>query len=298
MLNKLFSRLARQLVWVVIGLAAFAAPPAIGFAVLSESGWSWAGNFLLGFTLFSAAVGGVYGALYLSGSVSRLITDLSAVTLPAHPEQVHPDTQDWLRRTVEALALRADIPVPRIAVYRSPSANAFAAGPNKKGALIALSSGLLNRHSPESIRAIIAHEISHIQQGDVFMKTWLAGGLSILGYGLSAVVLKPLQLLAPLFGQVGLFVYSAVSSLLGFFLGFFIHLSLAVYSRHCEFRADRLGAELTRRRSMIGALNALAAEGGKERLPARYQLQAFFNPSAWIFSTHPSWRRRIRALQS
>lgn len=86
----------------------------------------------------------------------------------------------WLMETVRRQAQQAGIPMPDVAIYHSNDANAFATGATKNNSLVAISTGLLNSMTEEEAEAVLAHEVSHIANGDMVTMTLLQGVLNTL----------------------------------------------------------------------------------------------------------------------
>src|SRR6266446_3048668 len=166
-----------------------------------------------------------------------------------------------LVETVHELARQAGLPkLPEVGIYESDEVNAFATGPSKSRALVAVSTGLLGRMGPEQLSGVLGHEITHISNGDMVTMTLLQGVIN-------AIVLFLAQVLAFVVSQAMrarderdrgggwmqflLFqVFQVVFSIFGLIV-------VNWFSRQREFRADAGGARLAGRQTMIEALRAL-----------------------------------------
>src|ERR671912_1016980 len=95
---------------------------------------------------------------------------------------------DWLYQTVEQLSGKAGLPMPEVGVYDSPEVNAFATGPSKRRSLVAVSSGLLRSMRHEEVEGVLAHEVSHIQNGDMVTMTLIQGVVNAFVIFLSRVI--------------------------------------------------------------------------------------------------------------
>jgi len=221
---------------------------------------------------------------------------------------IDPHTNDpALRRLLEVvyrLSRAADLSeMPEVGVYNSPEVNAFATGPSCRRSLIAVSSGLLHRVSPQELEGVIGHEVSHIVNGDMVTMTIIQGVINSFVMFLSRV-------LAFVFSGMGrekssntalynmlIFLFQCLFMSLGFMV-------IAAYSRLREFKADRGGARLAGREKMIAALEALQKvtqiHDSRVEQPA-FQALKISNPKGWglfkLFSTHPSLEARIQRLQ-
>jgi len=206
----------------------------------------------------------------------------------------------WLVDTVGELARQAGVGQPDVAIWDSPVPNAFATGARRNHALVAVSTGLLRGMRPEEVRAVLAHEIAHVANGDMVTMSLLQGVLNTFVFVLARIV--------------GSFVDSALSGDedrgpgIGYFLAtmaaqvvFGILASIVVmwFSRRREFRADAGAAELVGPAPMIAALERLRSSSGEADLPQ--DLAAFGIQSgrlAGLFMSHPPLEDRIAALRA
>jgi heat shock protein HtpX len=218
-------------------------------------------------------------------------------------------TAHWLVNTVAELTQKAGIPMPAVGIYESDETNAFATGPSRGSALVAVSSGLLQRMNEREIRGVLAHEIGHITNGDMVTMTLLQGILNSFVILLSYVV--GIALDSFLRGDrderyrgpgLGSWVGRMIAQVV---FGFLASMVVAAYSRSREFAADRMSAQLNGKPSMIAALQKLqnlyeSHDVLDDRSPA---LSAFkiSNRSGTgltrLFATHPPLEERIAALE-
>ena len=113
-------------------------------------------------------------------------------------EQPRNRDEQWLLDTVKELAQEAGIGMPEVAIFPSQASNAFATGWNRNAALVAVSAGMLQRFSPEEVRAVMAHEIGHVANGDMVTLTLIQGVVNtfvmflarIIGHTVDRVVFK------------------------------------------------------------------------------------------------------------
>jgi heat shock protein HtpX len=208
----------------------------------------------------------------------------------------------WLRDTVAQLASRAGLPMPAVGVYASPEWNAFATGPNPGAALVAVSSGILEGMPPQELEAVLAHEMSHVGNGDMVTMTLLQGVINafvmFLARAVALLVPPPRDEQGRPLGAppLGFLIWP-----LEVLLGIGGSLITAWFSRHREYRADAGAAQLTSSEAMVGALARLGQASGV-RDPRGEMGMASFKIAAppsllGLFASHPPLERRIEALQ-
>jgi heat shock protein HtpX len=207
----------------------------------------------------------------------------------------------WLVQTVAGLAERAGLPMPAVGIYGSPEWNAFATGPSPERALVAVSSGILEGMPPAELEAVLAHEMSHVGNGDMVTMTLLQGVINafVMFLARAVAVLLPSgsrdeERSSP--PPLTLLVWP-----LELLLGIGGSLITAWFSRHREFRADAGAAGLTSREAMAAALERLGAASGIRDPRDSAELASFkiAAPDGWIrlFASHPPLERRIAALR-
>jgi len=211
--------------------------------------------------------------------------------------------EQWLLETVRQQAQAAGIGMPDVAVYQDPTPNAFATGARKDKALVAVSSGLLQRMKADEVQAVLGHEMSHVANGDMVTLALIQGVVNTFVMFLARVVGTFVD--RALFRSdedrgpgIGYFVSVIVLEIL---FGILASTIVMWFSRQREFRADAGGARLAGRENMIGALQRLAAGPGA---PLPGSLQAFGIQSGQItgwkrlFLSHPPLEERIARLRS
>jgi heat shock protein HtpX len=238
-----------------------------------------------------------FGGAFISLLVSKPMAKWS---VSARPVDTNTSQGRWLYSTVENQAQRAGLKMPEVCIYDSAEPNAFATGAFKNSALVAVSTGLLDRLSKDEVEAVLGHEIGHIANGDMVTMTLLQGVLNtfvifiarILGWVFDRVIMKNEEE-GPGIGQI------AVTFILEIMLGLAATVVMAWFSRRREFRADIAGAELTTKKSMADALRRLAGDAPGAGLPANLAAFGMRNSHSWlaIFSTHPPMEQRIAALE-
>ena len=210
--------------------------------------------------------------------------------------------EEWLLTTVASLANDAGIGMPEVGVFPSDSANAFATGWNRNNALVAVSTGLLRRFDEREVRAVLAHEIGHVANGDMITLSLIQGVVNtfvmffarIIGHTVDRVVFKTERGYG-----IGYYIVTIVAEIV---LGILASMIVMWFSRYREYRADAAGAQLAGSAGMIAALQRLKAEQGlPEDLPG--ELTAFgIRPGkagnlAALLGSHPPLDDRILALQ-
>jgi heat shock protein HtpX len=190
--------------------------------------------------------------------------------------------------------------MPEVAVFDSPEPNAFATGATKNSALVAVSTGLLQRMDREQVEAVLGHEITHAANGDMVTLTLLQGVLNTFVIFFSRIIGAFVD--AALRGRdddrrgssgMGYFIAVMVSQLL---LGFLASLIVMWFSRLREYRADKGGAELGGRGNMINALRRLQGEEPSS-LPQAMSSFGIRSGVLGLLSSHPPIEERIKRLQ-
>jgi heat shock protein HtpX len=202
-----------------------------------------------------------------------------------------------VRKQAEA----AGIGMPEVGIFDAPDMNAFATGANRNNALVAVSSGLLRGMSQREAEAVLAHEVSHVANGDMVTLTLIQGVVNtfvvflsrVIGYTVDKVVFKTERGHGPAF-----MITTIVAQLV---LGILASMIVMWFSRRREFRADAGGAHLAGRENMIGALERLR-HGHSTPLPDSMQALGISTEKkpgglSRLFMTHPPLEERIAALR-
>jgi heat shock protein HtpX len=242
--------------------------------------------------------GGSIVSLLISKWIAKKTTGAHVIGEPRN------ETERWLVQTVRRQAEAAGIGMPEVAIYDAPEINAFATGANRNNALVAVSTGLLRAMQRDEAEAVLAHEVSHVANGDMITMALLQGVLNTFVIVLSRLVGRVVD--GFLGGQrddgsVGIGYYLSVF-VLDLVFGVLASVIAMWFSRHREFRADAGGAQLAGRRKMIAALERLSATYGTSTLPK--QVQAFGISGAVghglrrLFLSHPPLEERIAALRN
>lgn len=254
---------------------------------------------LRGLLIFSAAFGfiGSFISLFLSKWMAKRSMGVQLIENPQNADE------RWLLQTVTDLATKADIKMPEVGIFPAQQPNAFATGWNKNDALVAVSVGLLRSMKQNEVKAVLAHEIAHVANGDMVTLSLVQGVVNtfviffsrIIGHFVDRVILKNDRGYG-----IGYMVSSIVAQIV---LGIFASMIVMWFSRYREFRADEGGATLADRQSMIAALEALKRGSDMpDEMPAT--MSAFGISSGVksglqnLFASHPPLDDRIAALKN
>jgi heat shock protein HtpX len=262
--------------------------------LLDERGTGLDINSLL---IFSAVLG--FGGSLISLALSKFIAKRAMGVRVI--EQPRDAAETWLFETVRRQAQAAGIGMPEVGVFDAPDMNAFATGPRRNNALVAVSSGLLRGMSRREAEAVLGHEISHVANGDMVTLTLIQGVVNtfviflsrVIGYLIDRVVFKTER------GHGPAFLISVIVAQL--VLGILASMIVMWFSRRREFRADAGGAKLEGREPMIAALERLRQQHPQ---PLPDQMAAFGISGMMrqglmrLFMSHPPLEERIAALRA
>jgi len=270
-------------------------------SVLSAAGLMPQGY--VGVSMVVALVYG-FGAAFFSLAISRYVAKKFMGVQVINPQSS--GQYDFLVQMVHQQAKAAGLPaMPEVGVYDSPEVNAFATGPSKRKSLVAFSSGMLQSMSRDEIEGVSAHEVAHIQNGDMFAMTLLQGLVNAFAVFFARMIASVVASRVDSAGArmvVHIVVY-IVAQLVFLLLGSIV---VAWFSRKREFRADAGSAKLAGRNKMIAALERLKRDQKREipddrRIPegvAALGINGRRSKFSKLFSTHPPLDERIARLQS
>ena len=239
--------------------------------------------------------GGSFISLAISKWMAKRSTGARVITQPANA------TESWLVSTVQRQSQQAGIDTPEIAIYDSPDMNAFATGMRRNKALVAVSTGLLRGMKQDEVEAVLAHEISHVANGDMITLALVQGVVNtfviflsrVVGHIVDRVVLRNERGYG-----IGYFVSVIAAQLV---LGILASTIVMWVSRQREFRADAGSAELNGRQPMIAALARLD-RGAPSQLPEAMQAFGISGGGkkrfSRLFMSHPPIAERIEALRN
>jgi heat shock protein HtpX len=247
--------------------------------------------------VLSAAVGmtGSVVSLAMSKFMAKRMTNAQVIEV-AHTEQ-----EEWLFETVQRQAQAAGIGMPEVAIYDAPDMNAFATGMFRNSALVAVSTGLLAAMKRDEVEAVLAHEVSHIANGDMITLALIQGVVNtfvfflsrVVGHVVDRVIFKTERGHGP--------AYWITAIIAQVVLGILASAIVMWFSRQREFRADAGGANIAGRQKMVSALKRLQQSANQPHLPE--QLEAFGISGGMgvgikrLFMSHPPLEERIEALQ-
>ena len=253
--------------------------------------------------VFSALIG--FGGAFLSLAISKWMAKMS--TGAQVIVQPRDRTEAWLLETVARQAEAAGIAMPEVAIYDAPEPNAFATGPSRNNALVAVSTGLLHGMRADEVEAVLAHEVSHVANGDMVTLTLIQGVVNTFVIAIAKVVGYVVdRALASGNDEeyqgpgIAYYVTSIAAELM---LGILASAVVMWFSRQREFRADAGGASLAGRGKMIAALERLrAVQDQPSHLPSEMAALAIKGGVGEglkrLFLSHPPLEERIAALRA
>lgn len=263
-------------------------------SILDQQGVGLDLNSLL---VFSAVFGfgGSLISLMISKWTAKRFTGAQVIETPGNR------TEQWLVETVNRQAREAGIGMPEVAIYHAPDANAFATGMSRNNALVAVSTGLLEVMDQDEVEAVLAHEVSHVANGDMVTLALIQGVVNtfviflsrVIGHVIDRAVFKNERGHGPAF-----WITAIIAELV---LGILASIIVMWFSRQREFRADAGSAKIEGRDKMIAALEKLKTTIAQPHLPD--QLAAFGISGGVgrgikkLFLSHPPLDDRIDALR-
>lgn len=246
---------------------------------------------------FVFGMSGSFVSLLISKWMAKRSTGTKVIEQPSNQQE------RWLLQTVQELANQANIGMPEVGIFPSQQSNAFATGWNKNKALVAVSQGLLDRFSESEARAVMAHEIGHVANGDMITLALIQGIVNtfvmffarVIGHTVDRVVFKTQR------GHgIGFYIVTFIAEMV---LGILASMIVFWFSRRREYRADEAGAKLAGSSAMIAALQRLQMESqAQNEMPdtlVAFGISSSAAKSSWTraFMTHPPLEERIAALK-
>ena len=266
---------------IVLGIALSILMPVLGIDSQSNAG------LLLFCAVFG--MGGSFVSLAMSKWIAKRSVGAVVIEQPANQQET------WLLDTVRSQASQAGIGMPEVAVWDSPEINAFATGMNRNNALVAVSTGLLGSMTKDEAEAVLAHEISHVANGDMVTLALIKGVVNTFVYFFARIAASALSR-----GSNNRFMYFMTVMFFQFVFGILASVIVMWFSRRREYRADEGGANLAGDQKMIAALQRLQGDSQESHLDG--QLVAFGisgkKAMAALFLSHPPLEERIAALQA
>ncbi|HCH51585.1 MAG TPA: protease HtpX [Proteus sp.] len=215
------------------------------------------------------------------------------------------EVERWLLNTVKRQSEQVGIKMPQVAIYDAPDINAFATGARRDASLVAVSTGLLASMSRDEAEAVIAHEISHVANGDMITMTLLQGVVNTFVIFISRIIA---QFVANFISNDdesessngNPWVYMGVSMVLEIVFGILASIITMWFSRYREFHADAGSAKLVGREKMIAALQRLKTsyEPQEESSMMAFCINGRNKSFSELFLSHPPLDKRIEALRS
>lgn len=266
---------------------------------LNQPGMNWTPMLIIAGVMGFA---GSFISLLMSKSAAKRSSGAVVIETPSN------ETELWLLNTVSHQAVSVGIDMPEVAIFNSPAPNAFATGANKNKSLVAVSTGLLEAMTRDETEAVLAHEMSHVANGDMVTLSLIQGVVNTFVIVLSQLISSLVDGRKRGYRSNGYglgrgigyqFTYMA-SQLV---LGFLATLIVRWFSRWREYRADAGGAKLAGREKMIKALQKLQAMQQPAQLPAQMQALGINGGLLGAMGlkkltmTHPPLEERIKALQ-
>lgn len=248
--------------------------------------------------LVMAALFGFGGSLFsLFMSKSMALRSVGGMVIE-HPRN---EMEHWLMETVSRQAQQAGIGMPTVAIYDSQDINAFATGAKRDDSLVAVSTGLLHNMTRDEAEAVLAHEVSHIANGDMVTMTLMQGVVNTFVIFISRLVAGAISGVSDSEeeGEGGSFMtYFIVASIMEVLFGFLASILTMWFSRHREFKADAGSARLVGKEKMIAALERLKM-GQESRLEGSMMAFGINGKKSLseLFMTHPPLDKRIDSLR-
>ena len=236
--------------------------------------------------------GGAFVSLAFSKQFARAMLDCYQITEPKTRQE------EVVFQTVRELAQRLHVQMPEVWIFDAPDPNAFATGPTKNNAMVAVSTGLLANLNEEEVRSVLAHEMGHVWNGDMFTTTVLAGLMNTFVYFIAMWVRRMFEER----DQAGLGIIASI--VLQIVMSILAMIVINWFSRRREFEADRFAGKAYGPAPMISALESIqryveAAQVEYSTQDALATMKISGGTGGWmnLFATHPPIEERIAALK-
>ncbi|MBI3809723.1 MAG: protease HtpX [Nitrospirae bacterium] len=272
--------------YIVFQVLANVVLPAFGIDIrgsVNESILLYAG--VLGF-------GGAFISLAFSKQFARAMLDCYQITEPKTRQE------EVVFQTVRELAQRLHVQMPEVWIFDAPDPNAFATGPTKNNAMVAVSTGLLENLNEEEVRSVLAHEMGHVWNGDMFTTTVLAGLMNTFVYFIAMWVRRMFEER----DQAGMGIIASI--VLQIVLSILAMIVINWFSRRREFEADRFAGKAYGPAPMISALESIQryveaaqVEYSTQDALATMKISGNTGGIMSLFATHPPIEERIAALK-
>jgi len=246
--------------------------------------------------------GGAFISLWMSKWLAKRGQNMQQVVNPSTAKE------KLVYETVQALAEREGIKMPEVWVYWDDVPNAFATGPTRNNSMVAVSSGLATNLSDNELKAVLAHEVGHIANGDMVTTTLLQGLMNPIVYFVASMLARMIASALARGEEPSHMVYFIVDIILQILLSFLAAIVVCAYSRKREFKADAYAADAMGADAMIAALQKIDAlshqsvewqqrESREDQL-ATMKIYAAHGGIKGLFATHPSIEDRVAALRN
>lgn len=251
--------------------------------------------------------GGAFISLLMSKPMAKRMYRMQQVTDPSTPKE------KLVYNTVKELAERSGIKMPEVWVYWDDAPNAFATGPSRNNSMVAVSSGLAMALSDEELKAVLAHEVGHVDNGDMVATTLLQGLMNTFVYFLASMIARLVASAGSRDGEMNYMLYFIVDMVLQILFSILAMIVVMWHSRRREFKADAYAANAYGPNAMISALQKIdtlarqhvptqeeeqeSALAPKDAL-ATMKIHGRANGLMHLFASHPSTEARIAALRN
>jgi heat shock protein HtpX len=274
------------------------------YFILPKFGIDVRGSFEARQLMFAAVFGfgGAFISLWMSKWFAKRGHKMQQVTNPTTPKE------KLVYNTVKALAEREGIKMPEVWVYWDDVPNAFATGPSRNNSMVAVSSGLATNLNDAELKAVLAHEVGHIANGDMVATTLLQGLMNTMVYFAASIIARFVANAVARDGEPSHMVYFIVDIVLQILLSILASIVIFAFSRKREFKADAYAADALGADSMISALQKIDALSRKsvewehresrEDALATMKIYGAHGGMKGLFATHPSIEDRIAALRN
>ncbi|MDX8395837.1 MAG: protease HtpX [Mariprofundaceae bacterium] len=236
--------------------------------------------------------GGAFISLFMSKWLAKRGMKMEQVIEPSTPKE------KLVYETVQQLAQREGIKMPEVWVYWDETPNAFATGPTRNNAMVAVSSGLAMNMNDNELKAVLAHEVGHIANGDMLATTLLQGLMNTFVYFVARMIARPIM-------ERNYWMGFAVYMALQFVLSILAMIPICWFSRKREFRADAYAADALGAQHMMSALQKLETLSEQQHVDheAHHEKDALatmkiYGGFSGLFATHPPIEQRIAALKN
>jgi heat shock protein HtpX len=267
-------------------------------SILGVGGYSLPGGGLDYTALMIFALVWGMGGAFISLQISRW-TAKRAMRVQLIDGRTGREELDWVYARVEDLSRAAGLPMPEVGIYDSPEVNAFATGPSARRSLVAVSTGLLRGMRRDEVEGVLAHEVAHIQNGDMVTLALIQGVVNAFVIFFARVIANVVRNMVD--ERNANLVRFVVTIALDIVLGILGAMVVAFFSRAREYRADAGAASLAGREKMIAALQRLASTQPlvDDANPSLATMKIAGGNRRWMafFSTHPPLEDRIAALR-